>query len=75
MCFGGQADDCAGLVEAARLRGVPLSAHMIDEAAAASAYERKLCLVRPDGHVAWRGDQAPNAPERLIDIVRGDAAG
>ena len=30
-------------------------------------------LVRPDGHVAWRGDALPDAPEALIDRVRGVA--
>jgi hypothetical protein len=28
-------------------------------------------LVRPDGHVAWRGDAPPANPEQIIDIVRG----
>jgi hypothetical protein len=27
--------------------------------------------VRPDGHVAWRGDAQPDDPMRVIDIVRG----
>jgi hypothetical protein len=28
-------------------------------------------LVRPDGHVAWRGDDAPADPLAVIDLVRG----
>ena len=28
-------------------------------------------LVRPDGHVAWRGDRMPDDPLRIIDVVRG----
>jgi hypothetical protein len=28
-------------------------------------------LVRPDGHVAWRGDAEPLHPGALIDTVRG----
>jgi hypothetical protein len=28
-------------------------------------------LVRPDGHVAWRADSAPDAPAELLDVVRG----
>ncbi len=30
-------------------------------------------LVRPDGHVAWRGDRMPDDPLRVIDVVRGAA--
>jgi hypothetical protein len=30
-----------------------------------------LVLVRPDGHVAWRGDILPDDPQALIDRVRG----
>ena len=71
LCFGGAASDCAQLTEAARERGLPLSVHCIDEAPAAAAYEQHFCLVRPDGHVAWRGDQAPSDPGAVIDIVRG----
>jgi hypothetical protein len=38
---------------------------------AAELYERRLVLVRPDGHVAWRGDGDPPDPARVIDTVRG----
>jgi hypothetical protein len=34
-------------------------------------YARKLVLVRPDGHVAWRGDALPADATALIDRVRG----
>jgi 2-polyprenyl-6-methoxyphenol hydroxylase-like FAD-dependent oxidoreductase len=71
LCFGGPADDCSALTDAARERGVPLSVHSIEEASAAAAYGKRYCLVRPDGHVAWRGDQAPTDPAAVIDIVRG----
>jgi hypothetical protein len=36
-------------------------------------YERRLVLVRPDGHVAWRGDDPPADPGALVDRVRGSA--
>jgi hypothetical protein len=38
---------------------------------ALAAYERRFVLVRPDGHVAWRGDQLPAHPVVVIDTVRG----
>ena len=56
---------------AAASRGVPLTVHRIESNEAADLYGRPLVLVRPDGHVAWRGERAPDAPLDLIDIVRG----
>jgi 2-polyprenyl-6-methoxyphenol hydroxylase-like FAD-dependent oxidoreductase len=31
----------------------------------------RLLLVRPDQHIAWRGDHAPPDPGQLIDHLRG----
>ncbi|MFN9473129.1 hypothetical protein [Acidovorax sp.] len=38
----------------------------------ARAYERPLVLVRPDGHVAWRGSHVEHAGQ-VVDTVRGAA--
>ena len=65
--------DWSALAEAARTRGVPFSHHAIADEAIADLYERKLVLVRPDGHVAWRGDNPPDDPLTVIDVVRGAA--
>jgi hypothetical protein len=59
------------LEAAATARGVPLTVHRIRNEAAAALYEKGLVLVRPDGHVAWRGDDVPAGAEALIDTVRG----
>jgi 2-polyprenyl-6-methoxyphenol hydroxylase-like FAD-dependent oxidoreductase len=56
---------------AAASRGVPLAVHRIDHREAAALYGRRLVLVRPDGHVAWRGDSQPDDAIMLIDTVRG----
>ncbi|MGW2485839.1 aromatic-ring hydroxylase C-terminal domain-containing protein [Streptomyces sp. NPDC001606] len=32
--------------------------------------ERPFVLVRPDGHVAWRGDGLPRDPAESVDTVR-----
>jgi 2-polyprenyl-6-methoxyphenol hydroxylase-like FAD-dependent oxidoreductase len=56
---------------AARTRGVPLKVETIVSPDVAALYERPLVLVRPDGHVAWRGDALPDNCLELIDIVRG----
>jgi hypothetical protein len=69
--FGADAADVAKLRTAAQARGVPLTFAAIDHKAAADLYARKLVLVRPDGHVAWRGDRAPDAPLAVIDRIRG----
>ena len=51
------------------LAGQHAKADNLDEAA--KLYERSLVLVRPDGHVAWRGDQAPADALSVIVRVRG----
>ena len=51
-------------------RGVPMRIVEVDDAQAAMLYQRPLVLVRPDGHVAWRGEQVGDAGS-VADIVRG----
>jgi 2-polyprenyl-6-methoxyphenol hydroxylase-like FAD-dependent oxidoreductase len=63
--------DAEPLVEAARQRSVPLEVVDIRDEHAHRLYERDLVLIRPDQHVAWRGNRVPDAPEPLIDLVRG----
>jgi 2-polyprenyl-6-methoxyphenol hydroxylase-like FAD-dependent oxidoreductase len=71
LAFAGAADDASPIAAAARSRGVPLETVPIDDPAIAGLYERRLVLVRPDGHVAWRGDAPPADPLALVDRVRG----
>jgi hypothetical protein len=59
------------IVQAAAARGVPLSIVDIASDEAAAIYRCKLVLVRPDGHVAWRGDTIPDNAVAMIDTVRG----
>lgn len=61
----------AGITGAAALRRLPLKVLDIEDAQASALYARKLVLVRPDQHVAWRGDAEPASPMELIDLVRG----
>jgi len=63
--------DTAPLEAAAAQRGVPMTVHALDSAELVALYERRLVLVRPDGHVAWRGDRCPHDALELIDQVRG----
>lgn len=59
------------LVAAAAERSVPFEVVDIRDAHARELYERDLVLLRPDHHVAWRGDAPPTDPLRVIDRVRG----
>ncbi|MBX9846726.1 MAG: FAD-dependent monooxygenase [Xanthobacteraceae bacterium] len=65
------APDPSAVTAAAQARGVPLSVAVVEEPEAAALYERKLVLVRPDGHVAWRADTAPTDALALMDRLRG----
>ena len=69
--FGEPSIDVSTLLDAAARRKVPLAVADIADADIARLYARRLVLVRPDGHSAWRGDQAPSDPELVIDTVRG----
>jgi hypothetical protein len=60
--------------DAARDARVPLTLHTLDEPAVAALYEKRHVLVRPDGHVAWRGDTlpaGPMAPMALLATISG----
>jgi 2-polyprenyl-6-methoxyphenol hydroxylase-like FAD-dependent oxidoreductase len=61
----------APLIDAAHTRSVPLRHERINLAPVRDLYARDVVLVRPDGHVAWRGDSAPHNPLAVIDRVRG----
>jgi 2-polyprenyl-6-methoxyphenol hydroxylase-like FAD-dependent oxidoreductase len=67
--FGGTAEE--PLAVAARDAGMPLTVVDIGNQGVAELYERRLVLVRPDGHVAWRGDSVPGSARAIIDRVRG----
>ncbi len=60
-----------GLVRAAAERRVPIEVVDLPEPHVFTLYERPLVLVRPDGHVAWRGAGVPVDPLQIIDTVRG----
>jgi 2-polyprenyl-6-methoxyphenol hydroxylase-like FAD-dependent oxidoreductase len=65
------ASDLAPIEHAFAARGVPLTVVTIADPRIAALYERRLVLVRPDGHVAWRSDSLPADPLALADRVRG----
>lgn len=64
-------DGLDGLERAFAQRSVPLEITRCDVPDVVAAYERPFVLVRPDGHVAWRGAAPPDDPAGLCDLVRG----
>jgi 2-polyprenyl-6-methoxyphenol hydroxylase-like FAD-dependent oxidoreductase len=71
LVFEGLASDAAQFSEAARQIGVPLQTVRIDEPAARSVYEKRYVLVRPDGHVAWRGNDMPEDAAAILGKLSG----
>lgn len=71
--LGPSPPDPAPLAAAAAAKGMPIEAVDIARPDIAALYGRALVLVRPDGHVAWRGDDLPADPAAVIDCVRGAA--
>jgi len=61
----------AGLEEAMARSGAPFQVLDLPDAAARDLYGFDLILLRPDLHVAWRGNRAPETPSRLAARVTG----
>jgi len=55
--------------------GAPLDVLVIPDPALRRVYERDLILVRPDMHVAWRGDRLPESASDLAALVTGRRGG
>ncbi|MDB5670287.1 MAG: hypothetical protein JWO25_1246 [Alphaproteobacteria bacterium] len=66
--------DATALTSAAHARRVQLKLVDLDQPEIAALYERKLVLVRPDAHVAWRGDSLPADSDALVAKVAGFAS-
>jgi 2-polyprenyl-6-methoxyphenol hydroxylase-like FAD-dependent oxidoreductase len=69
--FGEGAPNTDAVVDAATLRGMPFEEIDIPDSELCALYQRRLVLVRPDGHVAWRSDEIPTDALSVIDRVRG----
>lgn len=67
----GPVTDVSEISAAAAGRRVPLAILDLPGAEARDLYAADLVLVRPDQHVAWRGDKLPADSLGLIDRVRG----
>src|SRR5262249_13428736 len=69
--FSAPAPAGEGFAKAVARTGVPLDIVALDEPAVFDAYQRRLVLVRPDGHVAWRADVEPTDASRIMARVIG----
>lgn len=61
--------------QAAKKLSIPLTnTCLTGESLAQELYERKFILLRPDQHVAWRGDSAPSAEEaeQILSTIVGN---
>jgi 2-polyprenyl-6-methoxyphenol hydroxylase-like FAD-dependent oxidoreductase len=63
--------DTRALEQAAQARGVPLTILDIPRDDLRRLYESDLALVRPDQHVAWRGNKLPRDADALLAQVVG----
>lgn len=60
------------LAQAAAALGVPMDAVDVDPSDRAAHFDAGLVLVRPDQHVAWRGDYVDD-PEQVLRLATGRA--
>jgi 2-polyprenyl-6-methoxyphenol hydroxylase-like FAD-dependent oxidoreductase len=60
----------APLLAAAAEQGLPVGHTVVTDAAARQVWERDLVLLRPDHHVAWRGNRVTD-PAAVVRRVRG----
>jgi 2-polyprenyl-6-methoxyphenol hydroxylase-like FAD-dependent oxidoreductase len=64
--------DTTTIEKAAGALAIPLELLRLDRPDLRSIYERNLILVRPDQHVAWRGDSPPDDCRKLLSLVCGN---
>jgi 2-polyprenyl-6-methoxyphenol hydroxylase-like FAD-dependent oxidoreductase len=67
--------DAAPLVKAFRALGAPLGVLHRDEERVRAVYDASVFLLRPDLHIAWRGDGPPPDPTGLAALVTGRERG
>jgi Aromatic-ring hydroxylase, C-terminal len=66
--MAGDADEFAA---AAATRNVPLKVLSPSDDRLFARYEARFALIRPDQHVAWRGNKPPADITKLLDCLTG----
>jgi 2-polyprenyl-6-methoxyphenol hydroxylase-like FAD-dependent oxidoreductase len=63
--------DTSGLQRAMKSLNAPFEVLTLDDEVVRDIYGYDLLLLRPDMHVAWRGNKAPEDPDGLAALVTG----
>ncbi|CAN7359840.1 FAD-dependent monooxygenase [Bosea sp. LjRoot90] len=71
LATSGDGTDAAPLTAAADLLGLPLKLLLPGDQRLPARYGARFALIRPDQHVAWRGDELPADAEALLAQVTG----
>jgi hypothetical protein len=71
--LGGTKEDASGLERAIGARGAPVAVLNVPDAIARDIYGYDLVLTRPDLHVVWRGNAAPEDAAAIAAIATGHA--
>lgn len=71
VCADEDAPDIEQAMQDAGQLGVPLVALMPRDRRLHDLYQARLALIRPDQHVAWRGNAWPTAGVQLLERVTG----
>ncbi|MDQ1670186.1 MAG: hypothetical protein QOE40_2247, partial [Actinomycetota bacterium] len=69
--LGGSTADTTALEKELRTLGAPWQVLDLDEPHLRATYGADLLLLRPDLHVAWRGDEPPTHPAEVAATVTG----
>jgi hypothetical protein len=59
------------VADAAEVRRIPFKAFRVELPEGRELYACDLALIRPDQHVAWRGDRLPDSCDELLARVTG----
>jgi 2-polyprenyl-6-methoxyphenol hydroxylase-like FAD-dependent oxidoreductase len=63
--------DTSALERAMRACGAPFAVKTIEREAVRDVYGYDLILLRPDLHIVWRGNAAPQDPDGLVALATG----
>jgi 2-polyprenyl-6-methoxyphenol hydroxylase-like FAD-dependent oxidoreductase len=69
--LGGTREDVSALESGMKACAAPFAVLDVADQAARDLYGYDLLLLRPDLHIAWRGNRLPGVPQKLAALVTG----